>query len=239
MIIVQVNNIIKRALKVIRAESIYQNENDDAREYILDSLNDILSIMNSTEEYIPYFDVLALQLKAGQKIYTIGTDVGSYLVVSKPIQTIEYVNILLNGYRYTISIQDNFSTQGISYPLSISGLPTLVNINKNFNEQILDFFPTPVQNYDCEIMYKTTFADVRYGIAVPDYYRKFLIYWLAKETNVENNLGTWNQDAESSFLEYKRLVKAGIQKDIRVRTNSPIVPAGYNGYYWNLGVRTG
>lgn len=239
MITVAVNNIIDRALRIIRAESTYQSQNSDARTFALDSLNDILNIMSATDTYLPYYNVLEFNLVPNQAEYTIGTQ-GTAFETFENITGIYYVNVFTQGIKYPVKIVNDFVQRYTSYPVNVSGIPGQVYIRKEQNDCVLVFYPAPVSAYKCEILYKSAFADVQYGknIAIPDYYRKFLIYWLAKELSIDNNLGTWDANAESNFQKYDNIVKAAVQKDNSILTRTPVYPFGYFGYLFGAGIKS-
>lgn len=235
-----VNSIINRALRVIRAESYFQDENQDARQYVLDALNDILAIMDATGEYIPFYSTLDFSLITSQATYTIGTAVDSTVIIADPIDTIDYVNILIDQYRYPVIIQDNFAFLGITLSLNITGRPSYVRINQLSEDQTqLNFYPAPNQAYTCELLYKKQIRNVNYQetIALPLEYRAFLVYWLAKRISSEGGYGTWSQINEQEYQRMDTILKAATAKDTRVRSYPPFNPYPGN-YYWNLGVRT-
>lgn len=236
--IMGVNNIIARALALIGAESVYQAENADARNFALDTLNDILAQMATDAQYVPFFLVYEFPLIGGQPDYSLGTTSDSEIILPQPIQAIDYVSLSLNGYRYPVIIEDNFGTYGTSRFENISGLPNWVGILAAQDKITLKFYPKPSLAYVCQLIYKQNIARVEYqmAIALPESYRSLLVYWLGKRVNFEGRFGNWTPDRDEELKNMIITVKSAMPVDNRVRSQPPYMPGSgwYNSY---IGVR--
>lgn len=233
-----VNTIINRALNLIRAESIYQDQNQDARQFILDRLNDILYIMNAADgDYVPYYNVFTFPLQTSVSTYIVGTSPDATVLTGIPFSSIDYVDLLIDTYQYPVIIQDNFGNLYNSRPTQVGGRPSWVWINEGQDNFTLTFFPVPNLDYICQLLYKTSIQPVTYGstIALPPEYRGFLVYWLAKRSNSEGGYGTWSPENEQEFQAMATTIKATVKTDYRVRSYPPYTnnPGWYT---YNLGI---
>ncbi len=235
--VMDVNLIIRMALSTIRAESVYQSENMDAREFILEWLNDILYLINTAGEYVPFYQALTFNLIAAQQTYTLGTDPASSVVLAQPIDTIDYINIYQSSYSYAVDILDNFGWYGTTRLTSTSGRPIQVWPNYSQNSIQLNFYPIPDQAYQCNVLYKNSVQPVTYQtqIAMPPQYRAFLYYWLAKRANAQGGYGTWTPQLEAEFVKMDTTLKSAVETDYRIRS-APPYPSGLWFYTGNIGV---
>lgn len=234
-----VNTIIKRALIMIRAESIYQDENQDARAYILDALNDILSLMNMDGDYLPYYKSFTFNLIPNQQTYILGTTSDANVILPYPIATLDFITIRLNQFQYPIIIQDNFGDKYNSRPTNITGRPRWCWVLPQEDQMRIEFWPTPDTTYACDILYKENVPSVAYQdvISLPASYRSLIVYWLAKRVNSEGGYGTWSDENQQQLDQMETTIKATMSIDNRVRSFPPYTP--YPGWYsTQLGVIT-
>jgi len=232
-----VNEIINRALRVIRAESKFQGENSEAREYILDSLNDILAVMNANGFLIPYSTTATFNIVPGKRSYTVGLGTGLDVELPHAPLAVDYVNLFQTGFKYSVEIIDDFTALKSVTSDLISGRPYYVVITPQNEFSIFDFYGVPDTAYEIEILYKAALGAIKYQdtIPLPAQYRQWLVYMLAKTVNIEQGIGVWNAVAEERLQYIERTLKASTKHDVRVRSAAPIRP--WDEYYnWRLGV---
>jgi hypothetical protein len=233
-----VNTIITRALKMVRAESFYSQENQDARQYVIETLNDILSTMSLEAELVPYNKVFSFNLTAGVAQYIVGTSLDATIVTPETMATIDYVNLINAAYRYVIKIVDNFSQLYSGRVLNSRGRPAEVRINAENLAFKLDFYTVPDSNYNVELLYRPTIAEVQYqdNIVLPIGYRTYIIYYLAKRISLENSMKNWMPENEKELLKAQAQLFAYINSDNRIRSAPPIMPGSRMYYQYNLGM---
>lgn len=231
-----VNRVISRALRLIRAEAGFQDENDVAREFALDALNDLIALINKPGQLIPFHSEITVHLTAGQHRYTVG-DAAGVDFPTTPFESIDFVNLVINDYHYYVKIQDDFNLLSNITTPHIEGRPLWVRIIPHQDLSELLFYPTPERIYECRLYGKQAIHYVNYGdmIQLPRAYRKYFVYQLAKDLNEQEGLGTWNASHERTLKELTNQLRASTQKDNRVRSQPPI---HHYDVYWtyNLGV---
>lgn len=237
MIAMNVNQIITRALNVIRAESFYQQENQDARQFVLATFNDILAYINLNERLVPFNLTFDFTLTTGVSEYIVGTSGDATIAMSRTPSDITYVNLLLSGYSYPIEIVDNFTFKYYPRARTITGRPLQVSINAQKDAFKLTFYPPPDQAYVVSLFYRATVQYVTWqdSVALPDAYQAYLVYALAKRINLEKHFGMWTAEHESEFKKIEQLLEIYSQPDLRVRSVPPMIPYRYF-YTPNLGV---
>ena len=124
--IMGVNAIIARALYIIRAESVYQAENQDARQFILETLNDILALWNVEGELIPYFEVFEFVMQTGVGVYILGTTPDATVPLNLPMTAIDFVKLLYTGFQYPVDIVDNFGWEFNTRATNVTGRRAIV-----------------------------------------------------------------------------------------------------------------
>lgn len=216
------NNVVNRALRIIRAENRFQGTNDGAREYIVDTLNDIISEINTTGLLVPFGSTFQFDIIPGQRQYKLGTGTDVDYTVNPIPAAVQYININQNGFRYPVDIIDDFSElKSVTSP-TITGRPEYVVINFQEDFITLDFYGTPDVTYLAEMRYKAAipFTDFNQPIELPRKYRQWMTYTLAKRVNIEEGVGVWNNVSQSELTRLDKLIKADVKYDNRVRTKA-------------------
>ena len=232
----QVNNLINMALKMVRADQTFADNNDDNVEDALKLVNTILQSFNGTGMLIPFWIVNTFTLTPQQRYYTIGELLGASLVTAPFIQ-IDYVNIIYNQIRWPVLIQNDLAFLGNSISLTAVGRPGWVRIERYDTYSELEFLPPPDFAYVCEIRGKKEKFNVQLEdyIDLPGWYFDFFQLNLARKLNSYFGYGQWDPEQEKEYQEQRIAVTAAAKQDLSIQTKPPIYTGrGVNIY--NLGV---
>lgn len=237
---ISIQGIINRALRIIRAESKNAGQNEAAREFAADTVNDVLAQMNITAATLPYQEQISFDTEASKAVYTLGTASSADIILPNNFASIDYVNYFSNGFRYSVEIIDNYITFSNITAKSITGRPRQVWISPIEDAYRFEFFPTPERVYEIQILAKGDLAQYPQTaiIPLPLEYREYIIYSVAKRLNSQLNLRGWGQVEEDILRQSEIKLQAKAPKDNVIRTLPPIRPytADYTPY--RLGVIT-
>jgi hypothetical protein len=233
-----VNDLIDRTLKTVRAASSLQDTDQGDREDVLNLLNEILSEFNATGQLLPFQISQTFPIEAGKGKYVIGRLIGATFSTT-PYAVVEYVDLIIDGIRFPVTIIDDFAVLGHGISLVNQARPGWVRITRNADANILEFYQVPDQDYTCQIFGKKEIGNVAFQdtIDLPLWYARYLRLAIARETNDYFALQAWDEIKERKFEEARTAMLAAAQKDLAIQTDPPFKPGpGIRTY--NLGVVT-
>lgn len=235
--------LIRDAL--VLAQVVSQEDEYDGR-YVEDGLiylNEILAQWSESQIYIPYVDFLSFPLTTGKFMYRAGPLPTADIITNRLIAVTEGnvqfggTNIVKNYLRVGTYVQHNMFNYNI-----VAGIPNDLFINLQSLHTDLYFFPTPSQNFICNLTCKLGLGELTLYeemVKVPRSYRLALRYILAGVfSDVYNTICTqkfYNQvDKQTKFVEQTSKVDLSMHRDMSLTGRSSLI---YNpaAYYWGGG----
>lgn len=231
------NKLVSDAYKLISA--IDQNDTLQAVQLQdgVEKINEILSCDEQAGTCVPYFEVITFQMVPGTRTYEFALESSGinpdplsgtpFLTVSNPISLVESVQLfLLQNTRIPIDERNRdqfFNT--MRYNLA-TGQPMEYLFQRAINTSFLMLWPTPSQNYYCEISCKKMFTYVTINSnlpTIPSYYYRYLKYALAKELGACYNDAIWTDRHETTFAELKLLIKSTNDTDYSLQVSPALM----------------
>jgi len=190
----------------------------------LDLLNAQLKQYESDQDLIAYDSDLSFPLIIGQNEYKISSNTSlSPDVVANKIVRLKFVNLIVNDIQYPVNIVEDHVWFRKVQNLSLTGRPFDVYLQNEPEASNLIFLRKPEQIYICNIKAKFNLSDLDFSsnlTSVPQDYKMFLIYELARLL-VDNFPGTnWSDLSESIYERYKANIISSTDKNMTAVTSS-------------------
>lgn len=197
-------------------------------------LNDLISLFNASELYIPYQSIINFDMVAGNNKYIFSNEtqpVGPNLpvpIVSNPIIELDFVNLTFGNVIYPVRIISKAEFYNNIRVVGLPGIPVFCFLSPQptmGTSTIVEFYPFPVRTFDvqmkCKVAlnYLTRFTNVT---NLPAFYFRFLRYALARELMSFYPSANWSATDEKEFLDMKEKMTAANEWNLAVKTDKTL-----------------
>ena len=208
-------------------------------------LNDLISLFNSSELYIPYQSIINFNMVGGQNRYIFSqqpqmpSPPGPPSIVSNPIIELDFVNLIFGTVIYPVRIISKAEFYNNIRVVGLPGIPVfcfLSSQNVQGNASIVEFYPYPSQAFaiemKCKVVlnYLTRFTN---ATDLPPFYFRFLRYSLARELMSFYPSTNWSATDEKEYLDMKEKMTAADEWNLAVKTDKTL---NFGGPYYTYAV---
>lgn len=186
-------------------------------------INLIVESLNTAKITVPYLKTVPFTLEANKRDYLVSSYTGlNPDILQNPLVGLEYCNIRKDDLVWPCLLITQTQIRQSFYNPSLRMRPNFVLVHTEQLSSTLTFFPTPDQEYNCEIRGKfqigafDRFTDID---TIPLSGQNFLIYALARELIAYYPSGNWAQTTEDRYQELKEGFKNVVDIDYMVQTS--------------------
>lgn len=204
----------------------------------LDMLNDILDENSADTTYVAFYEILQFPMVPGQRIYTIGRNLGNDVDHNRLVE-LKHVALIASGARYPVRVVDDYDYYAVIYYESAQGRPASVFYQNDIAQTTLTFVAKPDIAYTCELKCKSILSGLSLNTDitnVPPYYLQYLKYALAKELALEYLPSNWTAFHEKRYQKLEDHLRTMADVDFSLRLSNALI-GRRQWYYNNLGVK--
>lgn len=177
-----------------------------------------------TGALIPYFKNISWTLTPNQEKYTLAPEgtIPEPDVFTNKIVDISTGYITLNKVNYPIKSLTGYEYFGITNREIVQAVPRSYfwqNTIENTTEFYL--YPRPDKNYEITLQAKTDLDDLTLYTPVtqvPNYYKQYLVYAIAKQLINYRPSSVWNQDKENEYQRLRQVIISSSKKELTIVT---------------------
>lgn len=174
-------------------------------------LNDLLDFFSSSGIFIPFVTELKFNLVANQDKYTISNNVPADVVADQIVE-IDYCNVIRDNISYPVRLISRSELFNNTRLVNIKTRPGLVILNRQELFSEIQFYPTPVFPYECNLRIKSYLDSLELLDVlneIPRFYYRFLRYALARELSSVFPSSSWTPKLEKEYeFMYQQVVAA-------------------------------
>lgn len=229
-----VRDLILLALKMTGEYDPSERPNGEYFEESLDHLNMLFSEFSASGIDIPYIEQVEFEIQPDKDNYLFSEDTHAD-VNSKKIIELNFVNILFAQQSRPLDILTKAEYYDRYRSLSYKGRPTKAWLENQNYGSVLRLYPIPNSTYDCTVSAKFALDHVEMNTnlnIVPDYYKKFLLYSLARTMTDVFKSGEWTNRQEETYQRMYEKLRLANDLDLDLRLSSVLDRRWVTGNYW-------